>query len=120
MGGRPDLEVLRTNTKAAADAFLTQRKTDLIGEFNGKYELALDYSKSSKIRPLGYRSSFYYYCWDIYLPYSMRANSSDIGTVVVHLSDGIPDYRHDPQKFSVIRATFLDNQGKVIKQIDQP
>jgi len=120
LGGWPDVEVLRTNTKAVADAFLAQRKADLLGESDDKYKLALDYSKSSKIRSLGYRSSFYYYCWDIYLPYSLRTNSRDIGTIVVQLSDGVPDHRDDPQKFRVIRTMVLDDRGKVIKQFDSP
>jgi hypothetical protein len=120
LGGRPEPEALRTNTKAAADLFLAQHKTQLMGESDKNYELALDYSKSSKIRSLGYRSSFYYYCWDVYLPYSLRTDASDNGIVIVQLSDAIPDHRHDPQTFHVIRAMLLDNQGKVIKQIDQP
>lgn len=118
MAGCSDVEELRTNTKAVADAFLAQPKANLIGDFNGKYELALDYSKSAKIRSLGFRSSFYYYCWVVYLPYSLRANSHDVGTVVVKLSDGIPDYRHDPKKFSATGAVLLDNQGKVITRTE--
>jgi hypothetical protein len=120
LGGRPELEAFRTNTKAAADVFLTQHKVQMVGESDKKYELALDYSKSSKIRSLGYRSSFYYYCWDVYLPYSLRTNTNDNRIVIVQLSDAIPDYRHNPQTFHVIRVMLLDNQGKVIKQIDQP
>lgn len=117
MGGRPEMETLRTNSEAAAAVFLTQHKKQMIGESYKKYELVLDYSKSAKIRSLGYRSSFYYYCWDIYLPYSLRTDAGDNGVVIVQLSDSIPDHRHDPQTFHVIRAMLLDDQGKVIKQI---
>jgi hypothetical protein len=118
LGGRPDVKALRANTKVAAEAFLNQRKADLIGEAGKKHELALDYSKSSEIRALGYRSSFYYHCWDIYLPYSLRTNSGAIATVIVQLTDSVPGHRHDPQKFRVIRAMSLDGQGKVIKWIE--
>ncbi len=104
MGGRSELEELRTNTKVAADFFLAQHKTLLVGESDKKSELALDYSQTSKIRSLGYRSSFYYYCWDVYLPYSLRMNSRDMGTVIVQLSDATPNHHHDPKKFCVIRA----------------
>ena len=120
VGGRPELETLRSNTKAAADVFLTQHKTQLIGESDRTSELALDYSKTSKIRSLGYRSSFYYYCWDVYLPYSLRTDATDNGIVIVQLSDAVSAHRHNLQTFQVIRATLLDNQGKVIKRIDQP
>ena len=90
----------------------------LIGESDQKYDLTLDYSKTSRIRSLGYRSSFYYYCWDIYLPYSLKPNSGAIATVIVQLTDSIPGNRHDPQRFRVIRAISLDGQGKVIKWIE--
>jgi hypothetical protein len=120
LGGGRELESVRTNTKAAADVFLTQHKTELLGESHNKYELALDYSNFSKIRSLGYRSSFYYYCWDICLPYSLRTGASDEGIVIVQLSDATPGHNHNPQTFHVIRAVLLDNRGKVIKQIDQP
>jgi hypothetical protein len=120
LGGHSEMEALRTNTKSAADAFLTQHKTQIAGEADKQYELALDYSKASKIRALGYRSSFYYYCWDIYLPYSLRTDSREIGTVIVQLSDAIPGNRHDPQNFRVIRTMLLDDQGKVTKHFDSP
>lgn len=120
LGGGPELEALRTNSKAAAEVFLTQHETELIGESDKKYELELDYSKSSKIRSLGYRSSFYYYCWDVYLPYSLRTGASENGIVIVQLSDATAGHNHNPQTFHVIRAMLLDNQGKVIKQINQP
>lgn len=114
---RLEMKTLRTNTKTIADAFLTRRKAALMSEFNGEIDLAADYSKSSMIRSLGYRSSFYYYCWDIYLPYSIKSNSSKSGTVVVQLTDGVAGYGHDPKKFQVIRAILLDDMGRFIKQI---
>jgi hypothetical protein len=118
MGGHPKLDVLRTNIKAAADSFLTQRKSDLAGSSGGQDEFAVDYSKSSKIRSLGYRSSFYYYCWDIYLPYSIRPQSSTTVTLLVHLSDATQGNQHDAEKFHVIQVMLLDQQGRVIKTVD--
>jgi|SRR6267154_3914314 len=118
MGGHPKLDVLRRNAKAAADSFLAQRKADLAGSSGEKDELVLDYSKSSKIRSFGYQSSFYYYCWDIYLPYSIRPQSSSTVTVLVHLSDATPGYQHDAEKFHVIQVMLLDQQGRVTKTID--
>src|SRR4051812_24860214 len=38
LGRGPELEVLRTNTKAAAEVFLTQHKTELISESHKQYE----------------------------------------------------------------------------------
>jgi hypothetical protein len=117
MGGHPRMDALRTNTKAAADSFLAQRKTDLADSTGGDYELAVDYSKSSKIRSLGYRSSFYYYCWDIYLPYSLRTRSGTTATVLVHLSDGTQGYGHDPHRFRVLEVMLLDQQGRITKRV---
>jgi hypothetical protein len=99
IGGRSEVEILRTNTKAAADLFLTQHKTQLMGESGNSFAGALDYSKSSKIRSLGYRSSFYFYCWDIYLPYSLRTGATNNGMVVVQLSDALPNHTHTRRPF---------------------
>src|SRR5690349_4552837 len=97
--GPPQMEALRANTRTAAEAFLARHKNDLAAPSDGVNDLAVDYSKSSKIRALGYRSSFYYYCWDIYLPYSLRTQSGKAVTVLVHLSDDTPGHGHDPQQF---------------------
>ena len=119
IGRQLEMETIRANAKAAADSFLSRHKTDLIGENYANSELALDYSKSSQIRSLGYRSCFYYYCWDIYLPYSLRTNSVDIETVIVQLLDDFGDHQHDPTHVHVIRAMLVDGQGKVTKTIEQ-
>src|SRR4051812_32523278 len=85
VGGHPKMDVLRANTRMAAEVFLAQHKNDLADPSDGVIDLAVDYSKSSKIRALGYRSSFYYHCWDVYLPYSLRTQSGKTTTVLVHL-----------------------------------
>lgn len=117
MGGRPKMAALHANTRAAADSFLAQHKSELAAASDGPYELAVDFSKSSRVRALGYRSSFYYYCWDVYLPYTLQTQSGKNATVVVHLSDGVQGYGHDPQKFRVLDARLLDHQGRTTKMI---
>ena len=118
IGGRPKMDTLRANTKAIADSFLTLHKIELFDSSGNEYDLVVDYSKSSKIRSLGYRSSFYYYCWDIHLPYSTRTHSGKNDTVVVHLSDGSRDNQHDSKQFRVIGIRLLDQDGNVIKSIN--
>ena len=117
MGGRPKMGVLRANARVAADSFLAQHRSELADPPDGPNELGVDFSKSSKVRALGYRSSFYYYCWDIYLPYTLQAQSGKTLTVVVHLSDGAPGHRHDPQKFRVLDVRLLDQQGSTTKTV---
>lgn len=116
-GDRPEMDVLRANIKMAADAFLARRKPDL-ARFSGTNEFVVDYSKSSKVRSLGYRSSFYYYCWDIYLPYSIRTQSNTAATVLVQLSDAVGDHQHDIAKFHVNQVLLLDQQGHVTQTLD--
>lgn len=118
MGGHPKTQTLRANTLAVANSFL-QNHTNLYGSDNA-YQPVIDYSKSSKIRALGYRSSFYYYCWDIYLPYSLRAPSGETGTVIVQLSDATQGNGHDPERFRVVRAILTDSHGRVTNTFDVP
>ncbi|SPE53336.1 conserved exported hypothetical protein [Verrucomicrobia bacterium] len=118
MGGRPKMAALHANIRAAADSFLAQHKSELAVPSDEAYELAVDYSKSSRVRAQGYRSSFYYYCWDVYLPYSLRTRSGKTATVLVHLSDAVQGHGHDPQKFRVLDVRLLDEQGRTTKQIN--
>jgi hypothetical protein len=106
-GGFPDVEMLRTQTKAVADSYLAQHETELKKLCGGPFHLAFDDSPSPKTR-LGYRSSFYYYCWDIYLTYSLQPDSGSPYTVAVQLSDATKGNRHDPDKFRVLRAFVID------------
>jgi hypothetical protein len=119
-GQRADEEILKNNTRIAAGDFLIRHKAELMGEAHGRQELVLDYSKSSEIRSMGYRSSFYYHHWNIFLPYTVRSDSGETGVVIVQLSDAVAGMGHDPRKFHVIRALFLDRQDKLIKQWDRP
>ena len=110
IGGLPDVEALRAKTKAVTDAYLGQHEAELKELCGGQFQLTSDYSLSPKIRALGYRSSFYYYCWDIYLPYSLQPNSGSAYTVAVQLSDGTKGNTHDPDKFRVLRAIMIDQK----------
>ncbi|EDY18563.1 hypothetical protein CfE428DRAFT_3948 [Chthoniobacter flavus Ellin428] len=110
-GSYPDVEALRAKTKAVADAYLAQRETELKELCGGPFQLAFDDSLSPKASALGYRSSFYYYCWDIYLPYSLQPNSGSPYTLLVQLSDGTEGHQHDPGKSRVLRAIVIDPTG---------
>jgi hypothetical protein len=118
MGGLPDVEALRANTKVVADAYLAQREPELKGLCGGPYELTVDYTLSSKLRSLGYRSSFYYYCWNIYLPYSMASQSGSTYTVVVQLSDATARHTHSINKFRVIRVMVIDQNDQITKTFE--
>ena len=119
MGGNPDVEALRANTKTVADAYLAQRKGDLTQACGGPYQIAVNYTLSSKARDLGYRSSFYYFCWDIYLPYSLRTDSGEDFLVLVQLSDRTPGNKHDISNFRVLRAYVIDNANQVNAQFNE-
>ena len=119
MGGHPNVDALRANTMAVADAYLEKRKPDLTEICGEPYELAVDFSLSSKIRSLGYRSSFYYYCWDIYRPYTLRGKSGSRYIVVAQLSDATPGNTHDPDRFQVIRAMVIDDKDRVVRTLQE-
>jgi len=118
MGGQPDVVALRTKTRAAADVYLKQHDAELKAVCQGPYELTVDYSLSRKIRSLDYVSSFYYYCWDIYLPYLLKAQSGNTYTVVVQVSDATKGNKHDPDKFRVIRTMVIDVNSSVTKEFE--
>lgn len=112
MGGSPDIEVLRAKTKTAADAYLAQHEAKLKELCGGPFQLTSDSSLSSKARALRHRSSFYYYCWNIYLPYSIQPQSGTPYIVLVQLSDGTPGHQHDLDKFRVLRAFVIDEKNQ--------
>lgn len=118
MGKRPEMSMLRTNTQSAADAFLASHKNELTSPSSGSFDLAADYSKTSKLRRLGYRSSFYYYCWNIYRPYSLRTASGENATVIVQVSDDTQGHGHDPHHFHVVRVIVLDSVNQITKTLD--
>lgn len=119
IGEHPNVDELRAKTMAVADAYLAQRTPELTEVCGGPYELTVDSALSSKIRSLGYRSSFYYYCWDIYRPYSLQCKSGNRYIVVAQLSDKTPGNTHHPDKFRVIRAMVIDDHDKVVRTLKE-
>ena len=118
MGGDLDLEILRRKTKAVADAYLAQHDSVFADICKESYTLSVDYSLTPRVISLGYKSSFYYHCWDIYLPYSLKSESGEVYVVAVQTSDSTSEYTHDPNKFHVIRAIVLGHDGSVKKCIE--
>ena len=53
-----------------------------------------------------------------YLPYLVHAQAGSVTMVVVQLSDEVQGCGHDPKKFHVIEAMVLDQQGRIIKEIN--
>jgi hypothetical protein len=119
MGGHPDVEALRASTKTIADAYLAQHHAELARTCGGPYHLAVNYTLTPKVRTLGYRSSFYYFCWDIYLPYSLKTDSGEDYLVLIQLSDRTPGNKHDISKFRVLRAYVIDNAYQVKDQFNE-
>jgi hypothetical protein len=118
IGAPADVQVLRTKTKTVADAHLTHHRIDLTEACGGSYEFASDYSLTPKVRSLGYRSSFYYYCWDIYLPYSVTTEHGRKYMVIVQLSDAVEGNKHDPNKFRVLRMMVIDDKGQTVQTLE--
>lgn len=116
MGGNPDIEVLRSNAETVADAYLAQRQPDLTQACGGPYQIAVNYALSNKARNLGYRSSFYYFCWDIYLPYSLKTESGEEYVVLVQLSDRTEGNKHDLNAFRVLRTFLFDDADQLKAQ----
>ncbi|MDB6063886.1 MAG: hypothetical protein JWR26_94 [Pedosphaera sp.] len=120
ISGVTDVETLRAKAKAVADAYLAQHKAELTEVCGGTYELKSDTSLTHNIHSLGYRSCFYYHCWNIYLPYSMQPNSRSAYTytVAVQLSDATKGNKHDPDKFRVLRAIVIDQEHLVARTLE--
>ena len=119
MGGHPDVEALQASTKTVADAYLAQRHAELARTCGGQYQLAVNYTLTPKVRTLGYRSSFYYFCWDIYLPFSLKTGSGEDYLVLVQLSDRTPGNKHDIKNFRVLRAFVIDSANQVKAQFNE-
>lgn len=117
-GGNPDVDELRQNSKAAADAYLARRDSVFKTICDGGYTLSVSYDLTPRLRSLGYQSSFYYTSWNIYLPYSLKSSTGEMHVVLVQTSDGIPVHKHDPAKFHVIRAAVLAPDGSVREWIE--
>ncbi|MDF7802046.1 hypothetical protein P4C99_21420 [Pontiellaceae bacterium B1224] len=119
MGNNPDIEILRVKLEAVANAYLAQCESKLIEACGDIDELIIDYSLSTKVRSLGYRSSFYYFCWDIHLPYSLKTKSGDTYIIVVQLSDRIEGNKHNTDKFHVLRSFIIDDENKTVMQLEE-
>ena len=118
-GENPDVAAIQANTKTVADAYLAQRQTDLLRTCGGPYHMTVNYTLTPKVRKLGYRSSFYYFCWDIYLPYSLKSDSGEDYLVLVQLSDRTPGNKHDINNFRVLRAFVIDSTNQVKAQFNE-
>lgn len=117
-GELSDFEALRTKIMKAADSYLSQHADKLNELCHGSCELRLNYSLKRKIRPFGYRSSFYYSHWNIFLPYSAaEQNNKDI--YILQISDENGNINDLKNKFSVIRVIVIDDSGNVVKQIEE-
>jgi hypothetical protein len=117
IGDHPDMDLLRIKTTSAANTYLalnTEILSDTIGE---PYEIKVDFSSAPHIRALGFRSSFYYFCWDIYLPYTLKTKSGDTYTVAVQLSDRITGNTHDTDQFHALRAIVINDEDQIITEI---
>ena len=119
LGGHPDVAALRGRTKTVADACLARHHADLERACGGPYHLAVNYSLSRKARTLGYRSSFYYFCWDIYRPYLLKTDSGEDYFVLVQLTDRTEGNKHDPNNFRVLRALLIDSANQVKAQFNE-
>jgi hypothetical protein len=118
IGGPADVETLRVKAKAVADAYLAKHEAELKEICGETFKLTFDASLAPGIRSLGYRSSFYYYCWNIYLPYCMQPNSRTAYTIAVQLSDATPGNTHDPDKFRVLRAIVIDQGQHIVRTLE--
>jgi len=119
-GKLQDVVVLKEKTKKIADAYLAGNEAKLKKICGEPFEPAVDYSLTPKMRKLGYRSSFYYYCWDIYLPYSTKAGSHGAYTILIQLSDKareLPD-QHDLDRFRVLRTFVIDQNDQVVTTLE--
>ncbi len=119
LGGPVDIELLRKSAEAAADAHISGQSDALKKFSGGPYTVAIDYSQIPLLRSHGYTSSFYYFCWDLSLPYRLITNDR-LYTLVVQVTDRSPGNKHDINKFHVIRMKIIDEQGQVKETFDSP
>lgn len=118
LGDHPDIEALRSKVRAVADSYLAQKVTELKDVCPEPCELSINYSLKQRIRSLGYKSSFYYSHWDIYLPYSLRPQSNKPYIFIVQVGDTNGDLNDPNNKFSVIRCIIIDQAGSVVKRLE--
>lgn len=117
LGDPVDVETLRKNAEAAAEEYLATQ-VEILKDFSkSPYSLTTDYAQVPVIRKLGYKSSFYYFCWDLFLPYRLKTGSGDSYLLIVQVTDRIPGNKHDVSKFRVLHATIIDDRGRMRKAL---
>lgn len=111
IGGPVNLDDLRSQAEAAAEKYLSEKRSEISGICGGGFTASPDYSLTSSLRKMGYRSSFYYHCWDIYLPFRLRTDSGSPFLAIVQVSDKKDRKDAGFGKFEVLRCIILDESG---------
>lgn len=112
--GRPvTVEVLKERTTRIAEAYLLKHQQDLREALGTDAAPTIEYQKIKDLPKLGYRSSFYYFCWDIYLPFRIETQQGAY-LLVLQLSDRQPGNSHDVEKFRVVREFIHDDKGRLL------
>jgi len=87
----------------------------------GAFESTLDFGLQGWAQALGYRSSFYFYCWNIYVPYAVKSRGCSY-VVLVQLDDRVlqnaTGEQHDIDHFRVVRGVVLDGKGMEIARLE--
>ena len=110
------VDVLRERTTRVAEAYLLERKQELQEALGTAVVRKIEYQKIKDLPRLGYRSSFYYFCWDIYLPYRIETQQGTYW-LILQFSDRLPGNRHDPERFRVVRGFIHDDHGRRLREL---
>lgn len=119
LGGISDIDILYRKTTAVSQAYLREIREELEQYFGGPYELTESIENVKRIRSLGYESCFYYYCWSVFLPYSLTTSAGAEYLVIVQLDDSTGNYNHCIDKFRVLRVLVLDKDGKTVLSYEE-
>jgi len=117
MGGSPGtaaLQTLQTTTRTLADAHLESLESELTEVCGGSYALTVDDRVSRSLRSMGYRSSFYYTHWDIYLSYTMVCSSGPTYAVVVQVTEIPATGAAGPTGFDVLRSMVIEGGSRSV------
>lgn len=117
-GGPIETQILLERTTKSAETYFTNVADQLRNFADDEYSLKLNLSKVGELRSIGYRSSFYYFCWDIFLPFEFKSKKGDLYLLVAQLSDRTPGNKHDIDQFKVLRIFILDNKGTILQRIE--
>jgi len=117
-GGPIEIELLKANTERATEKHFLKIADQLKAFCAGSYKLKADYSKVDVLHAMGYKSSFYYFCWDIYLSFDLKTEKGDVFLLVAQLSDQTPGNKHNVSRFHVLRVYIFDDKGTKMKQIE--